>query len=297
MNFFEYQDKARRSTKRLVFFFILAVLSLIVLADLGITALLLATSNTYRSMGDIPLSVHATVFFSIAVIVLLASLYRFNQLRHGGYTVARALGARRIAPDSDDFYEKRLLNVVEEMAIASGTPVPPVYLVDDSAINAFAAGYSQQDAVIGITRGAIEMLDRDELQGVVAHEFSHIFNGDMRLNLQLLGLLFGILFVGLIGRRMIESGARSRDGVVFIITGLGVMIVGYSGIIFGNLIKAAVSRQREYLADASAVQYTRNPDGIGGALKKIGGWAVGSRLGVPNAAEFSHFYIAQGIGS
>jgi Zn-dependent protease with chaperone function len=197
--------------------------------------------------------------------------------------------------------ERRLLNVVEEMALASGTSVPPVYVLDDVGINAFAAGLTPQDAVIGITRGAICQLSRDELQGVIAHEFSHIFHGDMRLNTRLVSVLHGILLLGLIGGFLLRSSGRgsrsSRDNSVAIVLAIGVTlwVLGYAGTFFGNLIKAAVSRQREFLADASAVQYTRNPDSIAGALKKIGGNLYGSQLQAGHAAEFSHMYFAAGI--
>lgn len=201
-----------------------------------------------------------------------------------------------IAPRGDA--EKRALNVVEEMAIASGTPVPDVYLIEDDAINAFAAGYRPTDAVIGLTRGCIEKLSRDELQGVVAHEFSHIFNGDMRLNIRIVGLLNGILIIGMLGHWLLRGGhfrKRNLGRLALFGAGAGLMAIGYTGTFFGNLIKSAVSRQREFLADASAVQFTRDNSGIAGALKKIGGYSAGSRLQSGNAAEFSHMYFASGL--
>lgn len=300
MNFFEQQERARRNTRHLVLLFLAAVVALIVLIDLVVAAALMALEpQAYPSLRAVPADIHVKVVLAVAVAVAAASLYRLYQLRGGGDVVAQALGGRRITPRTTDPDERKLLNVVEEMSIASGTPVPPVYLIDDSAINAFAAGYTPHDAVIGVTRGAVELLNRDELQGVIAHEFSHVFNGDMRLNLRLIGILFGIVFLTLIGERIMRAGAYSRrqQGVALVLGGLALTVIGYIGMLFASMIKAAVSRQREYLADASAVQYTRNPDGIGGALKKIGGWAVGSRLGVPNAAEYSHFYIAQGVST
>jgi hypothetical protein len=187
------------------------------------------------------------------------------------------------------------------MAIASGTPVPPVYLFNEEGINAFAAGYSPSDAVIGVTRGAIRKLSRDELQGVIAHEFSHILNGDMRLNIRLIGILHGILLLGLIGYYLLRSSAYSSRGSKknggALALGLGLVVIGFAGTFFGNLIKAAVSRQREFLADASAVQFTRNPDGIGGALVRIGADSVGSALANPNSAEISHALFSQGFTS
>jgi len=220
-------------------------------------------------------------------------------LRSGGARVAEMLGGRLIPAGSDDFLEKRLLNIVEEMAIASGVPVPPVYLMaKEKGINAFAAGFSPDDAVIGITRGALETLNREELQGVIAHEFSHILNGDMWLDLKLVGFLHGLLLIALIGRSILRGSSRSRNnknggGAAFL--GLVLLILGYIGVLFGKLIKSAVSRQREYLADASAVQFTRNPPGLSGALKKIGGLAKGSLVEHNRAEEISHMFFSNGL--
>src|SRR5262249_695924 len=197
--------------------------------------------------------------------------------------------------------ERKILNVVEEMAIASGTPVPPVYLLEhEDGINAFAAGSTPGDAVIGVTRGCIQNLSRDELQGVIAHEFSHILNGDMRLNIRLIGVLYGILLISMTGWiifRSTANGSRERRGVnPWPLAGLALYVLGYVGVFFGNLIKAAVSRQREFLADASAVQFTRNPDGIAGALKKIGAVSEGSKLRTPEAPEASHMFFGDAVG-
>src|SRR5205085_2001576 len=188
-----------------------------------------------------------------------------------------------------------LLNVVEEMAIASGVPVPQVYVMDgEPGINAFAAGHSASDAAISVTHGAMTMLTRDELQGVIAHEFSHLLNGDMKLNLRLMGLIFGILCLTVIGRILIRTRGRKNP---LPLLGLALIIVGWVGVLFGRLIQAAVSRQREFLADASAVQFTRNPSGLAGALKKIGGIAEGSALQSHRAEEASHFFFANGLKS
>ncbi len=222
--------------------------------------------------------------------------------------MAELLGGRLVHPQTNDPDERRILNVVEEMAIASGTPVPPVYLLDqEDGINAFAAGHSPGDAVVAVTAGCIRRLNRDELQGVVAHEFSHILNGDMRLNLRLMGVLFGILLIGLTGWILFRSSNTvvvqsdrddDRKGVNPLpLIGLALYIIGYVGFFFGDLIKAAVSRQREYLADASAVQFTRNPEGIAGALKKIGALAEGSTIREPRAEEASHMFFGNAVGS
>ena len=218
--------------------------------------------------------------------------------------VAEQLGGRRLNPDSPVPLEQQLLNVVQEMAIASGTSTPPVYLMDNEpGINAFAAGFTPSDAVIGVTRGTAERLTRDELQGVIAHEFSHILNGDMRLNIRLIGLLHGILIIGILGYFVLRMTAfsgyrrsRSRQensALPLLALGAGLMAVGFFGTLFGNLIKAAVSRQREFLADASAVQFTRHPEGIAGALKKIGGWTAGASVLNPNAPEASHMFFGR----
>ncbi len=237
-----------------------------------------------------------------------ASLVRIAQLRGGGHVVAESMGGRLLHGNSQDPLERKLLNIVEEMSIASGTPTPPVYLLDqESGINAFAAGYSIDDAVLGITRGCAERLSRDELQGVVAHEFSHILNGDMRLNIRLMGILYGILVIGFLGYMLLRSSfwsgamrrrnSKDNSAMAMLAIGIALMAIGFVGTFFGNLIKASVSRQREYLADASAVQFTRNPAGIAGALKKIGGLDVGATINNPNAAEASHLFFGRAIQS
>ncbi|MDX1297724.1 MAG: M48 family metallopeptidase [Pseudomonas sp.] len=309
MNFFEQQDRARRNSGRLLILMLLAVLSLITLTSLALGLIWQLFGNNSNSLGLLEGSgsllpswpLVGCVALVVIGVVLLGSLYKQLQLSRGGQAIAERLGGRLINLSPQNFEERRLLNVVEEMALASGTTVPPVYVLDDAGINAFAAGLTPQDAVIGITRGAICQLSRDELQGVIAHEFSHIFHGDMRLNTRLVAVLHGILLLGLIGGFLLRSSGRgrrsSRDNSAAIVIAIGVTLwlLGYAGTFFGNLIKAAVSRQREYLADASAVQYTRNPESIAGALKKIGGNQYGSQLRAGHAAEFSHMYFAAGI--
>ncbi|WP_193165947.1 M48 family metallopeptidase [Microbulbifer hainanensis] len=304
MNFFEYQDKARRNTGLLVGLFFTAVVLLIAITTLLAAAAVGWSRGQPFNVAQIgPLlgwDTVATIALTIAAVIALGSLYKLRQLAAGGRAVAESLGGRKIniAPQNDA--ERRALNVVEEMAIASGTPVPDVYVLDDDAINAFAAGYKPTDAVVGLTRGCIEKLNRDELQGVVAHEFSHIFNGDMRLNIRIVGLLNGILIIGMLGYWLLRgshfsSGRDNRGRAALFGIGAGLMVIGYTGTFFGNLIKSAVSRQREFLADASAVQFTRNNTGIAGALKKIGGYSGGSQLASSQAAEFSHMYFASGL--
>ena len=312
--FFEHQDRARRHTKRLVFLFGLAVVAIVlglyVLAAVA-TGFRGTDPRTQQLVFEIawldPLLMLQVGLLTL-VVVGGASLYRISQLSGGGRVVAEGLGGRLLHSDSNAPLERKILNVVEEMAIASGIPTPPVYFLDhEEGINAFAAGFSPSDAVIGITRGCAQQLSRDELQGVVAHEFSHIMNGDMRLNIRLMGVLYGILVIGMIGffllRSSLWAGAvrrrNSRDNstMVMVAGGIALMALGFLGTLFGNLIKASVSRQREFLADASAVQFTRNPDGISGALKKIGGFETGSHIESPAAPESSHLFFGQALSS
>ena len=309
MDFFTAQDRARRLTGRLVLLLLLAVAGLIVAASVLVALAVVLFDGQLGGPDPLARALEPELFGLVALgvvaVVLGGAVLRHLQLRAGGSAVAEALGGRALNADTRNERERVLLNVVEEMAIASGMPVPAVYLLDDDAINAFAAGYDPQDAAIGVTRGAIEHLDRDQLQGVIAHEFSHILHGDMRLNLRLVALLHGILVIGLIGRLLLRGaaaggrGRASRRGggaqVALVAGGAGLMLVGYAGTLCGNLIKAAVSRQREFLADASAVQYTRNPEGIGGALQTLAAYRLGSRLMSPQAAEFSHLYFGSGV--
>ena len=306
MDFFQAQDSAHRNTTRLVIFFTLAVLSLIV-----ITNLLVMVLFGFVEPGEegVTLSAIATQFdwqvmlvVSVAVLIVIfgGSAYKTMALSGGGTAVAESLGGRLISQSTSDLHERKALNVVEEMAIASGTPVPPVYLLEhEQGINAFAAGFTPGDAVIGLTRGTITYLTREELQGVIAHEFSHILHGDMRLNIRLIGILHGILLIGLIGYIVLRSvrGGSNKNAAPMMGLGLGLLVIGFTGTFFGNLIKASVSRQREFLADASAVQFTRNNNGIAGALKKIGGYTPGSELDTPEAPTMSHAYFSNGVSS
>lgn len=237
---------------------------------------------------------------SVSLLIILGSLYKKLSLSKGGQSIAEMLGGQLIPQSTTEHDKRQLLNIVEEMAIAAGMPIPKVYLLEESSINAFAAGESQSSAVIGVTRGAITQLSRDELQGVIAHEFSHILNGDMHLNLNLISILHGILLIGIIGEHILHSmryrtSGKKNNGGAIIIIGIGLMIIGYAGTFFGKWIKASVSRQREFLADASAVQFTRNKDTIAGALKKIGGLDKGSLLESPYASQYSHAYFADGV--
>jgi len=300
MDFFQHQQQARTSTRRLIFLFALAVLSLIIMTNLLVMFTFgFLDSEIQRTTGSttiIDWQLIAGISLVVLAVILIGSIYKMSSLSSGGTAVAEMLGGKLLSQGGVNVDRQKVLNVVEEMAIASGTPVPPVYLLDEAGINAFAAGFTPSDAVIGITQGAIEKLDRDQLQGVIAHEFSHILNGDMRLNIRLIGMLHGILVIGMIGYHMMRSGSHSRkNGAAFAGLGLGLMLIGYAGTFFGNLIKAAVSRQREFLADASAVQFTRNPDGISGALINIGASQYGSNIENPECAEVSHCLFGAGM--
>jgi len=305
MNFFQAQDDARRRTKWLVLYFILAVIGVIISVYV-----IVAIAMTYLGAGSpfMP-GVFIMTAFVTGGVMGTGSLFKSMQLNGGGSVVARDMGARQVDAHTTDTDERRLVNVVEEMAIASGVPAPEIWLMDDElGINAFAAGTEPGNAVVAVTRGCLQRLTRAELQGVVAHEFSHILNGDMRLNMRLMGLLFGILMISMIGRTLfhalrfmnVRSSSRDSKGgggaiiIAILIAGIGLMIVGSIGVFFGRLIQAAISRQREYLADASAVQFTRDTDGIAGALMKIGGQEYGSKINAAKAAEASHLFFADG---
>jgi Zn-dependent protease with chaperone function len=297
MDFFERQETARRRTGLLVFYFAIAI-TLLVLATYAAMLAIFGHTGLTDASGERQFSFWVPdLFFYSAVgtvaIILIGSISKTLELSGGGSAVAEMLDGRLVNPNTTDPDERKLLNVVEEMAIASGVPVPHVYVMDSEAsINAFAAGFSTSDAVVSVTRGALELLSRDELQGVLAHEFSHILNGDMRLNLRLIGLIFGILCLTVVGRILIRTRGRKNP---LPLLGLALIVIGWAGVFFGRLIQSAVSRQREYLADASAVQFTRNPAGLANALKKIGGLGAGSGLQSAHAEEASHLFFANGV--
>jgi Zn-dependent protease with chaperone function len=307
MNFFAAQEHSRRNTRRLLLIMSLAVAAVVCAVTAVITGAIWLGSNPVSTGNFIYWAAsNKTLVVWIAgattLFIGFASLYRVASLRQGGSKVARDLGGTLISAGDGDPLRRRLRNVVEEMSIASGVPTPEVYILDhESGINAFAAGFSIDDAAIAVTRGTLETLSRDELQGVIAHEFSHIFNGDMRLNIQLMGPMFGILSIGLLGRMLLRGGrstgrskGKGNGAAAALALGLGLIITGYVGLFLARLIKASVSRQREYLADASAVQYTRQTNGIAGALKKIAGYSEHSAIQDSEAEEVSHMLFASG---
>jgi Zn-dependent protease with chaperone function len=307
LNFFEHQESARKQSRWLILVFILAVATIVVAIN-GVILVALGFISFDAETASVPFrEVVRTEWPTLAgagvvsvAFILLASLFKMAGLRAGGGHVARQLGGTQVDSTTGDPMKRRLYNVVEEIALASGVPVPEIYVLDQEAgINAFAAGYTPSDAAVAVTRGALEKLDRNELQGVIAHEFSHILNGDMRINIRLMGALFGILLLALIGRRIlihssfVGRSSRSKGGGAIILIAIGLTAIGYIGLFFGRWIKAAVSRQREYLADASAVQFTRDPDSIGGALKKIAVYSESSYLDA-DTEEISHMLFGDG---
>lgn len=236
----------------------------------------------------------------VATTILMGAWFKFQSLRQGGVSIALDLGARSVHPQMATAEDRVLLNVVEEMSLASRIPRPEIFVMDsEPGINAFAIGKSSQDSVIVVTRGSLEHLSRDELQGMIAHEFSHILNGDMALNMRLLGFISGIRVLADLGRSLMrtrsEGSRRSRMGNLGLL-GLALFIAGYVGVFFGRLLQAGISRQREFLADASAVQFTRNPHGIAGALKKIGGSELASLSLGQRYESLNHFFLAAHSG-
>ncbi|HIF6097027.1 TPA: M48 family metallopeptidase [Vibrio parahaemolyticus] len=305
MDFFHHQDTARQRTGLLVMLFTLAVLAitgLVSVISIGIYFYFTGEPFTTQSI----ISYCLLSFVGVLTVVSISSFIRLSELNANGERgVAESIGGKLISTDTSNAKHRQLLNVVEEMSIASGIPVPPVYVMaEEHGINAFAAGMSIDDAVIGVTQGALDAFSRDELQGVIAHEFSHILNGDMRLNTRLIGALFGITCIAHFGhlildnsnstRHVSRSSSDSNKGfAVIILIAIVCLVLGWLGTLFGNMIKAAISRQREFLADASAVQFTRNDQGIAGALKKIGSNVQGSTLNTKASDEMSHMMFGQ----
>lgn len=295
MDFFQRQELAHRRTRWLVLYFILAVIGIVVSVYL-VCWLIFGSGWDSSEAAFRPRSLwQSDLFFYSAVgtlvVIASGSLFKISQLSAGGGVVAESLGGRLLKPNSTDLQERKLLNVVEEMSIASGVPMPKVYVLDDErGINAFASGFSSNDAAVAVTRGCMERLNRDELQGVIGHEFSHILNGDMRLNIRLMGLIFGLICLAVIGRILLRTRGRKNP---LPLLGLALLVLGGFGVLFGRLIQAAVSRQREFLADASAVQFTRNPAGLSSALQKIG--ALGSQLETDRAGEACHMFFGNGL--
>lgn len=310
MNFHESQRIARRQSSFLLLLFSLAVIALCLVSMLVVGAamgLLIDENGQLDLLSRLPDLL--PVAGLILVVVTIGSLKRWYSFKAGGAAVARALGGVEVHPETRDPAERRLRNVVEEMALAAALPVPGLYLLPEQGINAFAAGHGPEDAVIGVTRGAVEHFSRDELEGVIAHEFSHIRGGDMARNLNITALLGGIFAIGVLGYLALRlapalgGGGRSRNSkgsqggamIAAMAAGVGLMAIGGVGMFFGRWIQASLNRQREYLADASAAQFTRNPDGLARALVRIRDLDSGSRVKAKHAGEYSHFFFAAGL--
>ncbi len=301
MDFYSRQAAARGQSRWLVVAFCLSLLAVALALDFVLFTFL-AGRNSYYGFNAFDYAAAnpgQALFCTLLVMGVLgiASLYKSMELRGGGGVVARSLGGVLVSHDTTDLKRKRLLNVVEEMAIASGVPMPEVYVLEqEPAINAFAAGHTPANAAVTVTQGALDHLTRDELQGVIGHEFSHILNGDMRLNVQLMGWVFGLLVIGLIGRMIVQVSPRNRrDSNALVVLGFAVVVLGYVGLLAGRILQAAVARQRERLADASGVQFTRNPQGLKGALMKIAAVPAGSALVAADAEQAAHMFFAAGL--
>jgi Zn-dependent protease with chaperone function len=305
LDFFEQQELCRRNSRRLVAWFLLAAV-FAVASYAALAALLYALLSKYwLGAARLPWQVPGGAAALVGGLILAVSAYRLWQLREGGHVVAELLGAHYLDPEKCNPAERRLVNVVEEMAIASGVAVPPVYLLaHEDAVNALVAGHSPNEAVLIVTRGALQKLSRDELQGVVGHEFSHLLNGDMALNIRLAGLLGGLTWLGELGEAMVYQAAWQARGVpreaqgagaVLAVIGLGVAFTGFPGTLAAAAIKAAISRQREFLADAASVQFTRNPEGIAGALDSILALPAHTVVLAAHAEGLSHMFFAPAV--
>lgn len=303
MNFFVNQELARRQSRQLLWLFLFSLIVIV----LAINAVAYFIYRFFYQGLPLPLHFFLTNTIVVLGLILGGTLFEIWRLREGGDAIAKMVGGRRILPGSSHLLERRLLNVVEEMALASGISVPNIYILDrEERMNAFAAGYSPNQAVIVVTQGVLKRFTRDELQGVIGHEFSHILHGDMRLNIQLIGIIYGLLLVALLGEKLLSSirysnSSKNEKGMslLLLFAGLALWALGYIGVFFGRMIRASISRQREFLADASSIQYTRNPDGIGSALRKIGGWGrlypnsqtVGSEIYHEHAETLAHLFF------
>jgi Zn-dependent protease with chaperone function len=307
VNFFASQELARRQSRWLLLLYavslagvVLAIDAAVLLAHRTVRINPLAGPSEYPSLAAWA-RLHPDLFWGTTLAVVafvgVASLYRMLRLRAGGSVVAEALGGEPVSRDSADPARRRLLNIVEEMAIASGMPVPAVYVIEvEATINAFSAGHVPADAAIAVTRGALERLDRDQLQAVVGHEFSHILNGDMRLSIRLMSLAFGLLALVLLARSILSLSRRSDRAIVpAMLLFVVVMAVGYVGLAGARVLQALISRRREALADASSVQFTRNPGAITGALVRAA--AQGRVSGFAGAAAEDEVVAGHRAGS
>jgi Zn-dependent protease with chaperone function len=306
MDFFGAQARARHQTRLLAWGFAACVLGVVLVLNVVVLAVLRIAyaagehaEPMQASLGDWALLHPGTALFTSVVVggfIGAASLFRMLQLREGGGYVARSLGGVRVERGTPDPRRRQLHNIVEEMALASGVPMPEVHVLErEECINAFAAGYTPANAAVAVTRGALAQLNRDQLQGVIAHEFSHILNGDMRLSMRLVGLVFGLMAVSLAGRLLIRLSANDRRPAwPLLLIGIAVLVIGQVGFWAGRILQAWISRKRECLADASAVQFTRNPEGLRDALIRAAAPGSTSRFANTAMEEVAHMLFAPG---
>lgn len=315
MDFFSHQEKARRYTRVLIAYYLIALIFIVTAVNVVVYYFFIFLEfYPYTPQNWFTEGVVYYLSMGTLLLILSGSFYRWKKLKSGGHVVAEMVGASLIDSSTSDPQIRKFINVVEEMSIASGVPLPNIYVMEnEQGINAFAAGYLPTEAVIVVTRGAIDSLNREELQGVVAHEYSHILNGDMQINIKLVAVLAGILMISLAGKMLthgrsstnrrsmhLSSSGRNSSVSALIILGFMLQLVGFIGVFFGRMIKAAVSRQREFLADAAAVQFTRNPQGIASALNKIVGASAGflnngSEIKDAHAEDMSHMCFSEAL--
>lgn len=297
------QQRARRLSVVLVFFFIamVAIISLL----LGVLIAIFLGGGP-AGLEEVRLEPGHAIAIALVIMAVIvgAALFRIAGFGGDGARVAVSLGGEEVTEDTQNPFRKRYLNVVEEMAIAAGLPRPRAFVIKhEQGINAFAAGSSPEQAAIGVTHGALAKLNREELAGVVAHEMAHIANHDTRLNMRLMGMVFGLVVLYTMGRTLLRSslfmrrGRDNRGAAPILAIGLGLVALGLLGVFAGRILQSALSRRREYLADATGVQFTRNPTGLANALKKIGATSAGSHVDNAHAEEARHMFFAQATGS
>ncbi len=300
-DFFGRQEDAKRAARSLVVMYVLSVITVVAML-LGPLCLIRAgvvhalRLDEYQGIALYPqVTTLCVIGGGLVALMLGVTLFRIYTLSDGGYVVMRDIGAIPIDPDTTDPYHRRLINVAQEMAIAASVPMPDLYLLQrESGINSLVAGHGPGDAALCVTRGCLDRLDRDELQGIVAHEFSHIVHGDMRLNIHLSGLFAGIFVLSTWGRALMVWGAVRKNGLFAVMGGFAMFMVGSIGYVIGRLTQAFISRSREYLADAAAIQFTRQQRGLTGALKKTLALKEGSRISEFDPTEIAHMLFGEG---
>ncbi len=288
--FFERQEVQRSQTRWLVMGFIAAILAVVAIINLIVV---LGLGQSPARIWDREPMVFVWVSAIVIVVILGACWHKSSQLRAGGAVVARSLGGVQVNNKDNDLARQRLVNIVEEMAIAARVKKPQVFVLpEEQGINAFAAGHSPDEAAVAVTQGALEKLDREQLQAVIGHEFSHILNGDMKINMRLTAWIFGLFVITDLASRVMNSRRGGKEAARLKVIALAIFIAGSIGMIAGRLLQAAVSRRREHLADASAVQFTRNPQALQSAFIVMAAHAEGTRLHHEASADVAHMFFA-----